>query len=109
MAPRGTIWGSICIVVTLSDIETIWTKFGQNPGFSLRNSVSLTPGPTVKGRSPCNDYDNIYFGNFPLILGLKMNCSYRYINNKMLLGLFIVNKFGGKYLKVLLGPNSLKF
>ena len=49
MAPRGTIWGSICIVVTLSDIETIWTKFGQNPGFSLRNSVSLTPGPTVKG------------------------------------------------------------
>ena len=48
MAPRGTIWGSICIVVTLSDIETIWTKFGQNPGFSLRNSVSLTPGPTVK-------------------------------------------------------------
>ena len=51
MAPRGTIWGSICIVVTLSDIETIWTKFGQNPGFSLRNSVSLTPGPTVKGKS----------------------------------------------------------
>ena len=48
MAPRGTIWGSICIVVTLSDIETIWTKFGQNPGFSLRNSVSLTPGPTIK-------------------------------------------------------------
>ena len=48
MAPRGTIWGSFCIVVTLSDIETIWTKFGQNPGFSLRNSVSLTPGPTVK-------------------------------------------------------------
>ena len=48
MAPRGTIWGSICIVVTLSDIETIWTKFGQNLGFSLRNSVSLTPGPTVK-------------------------------------------------------------
>ena len=48
MALRGTIWGSICIVVTLSDIETIWTKFGQNPGFSLRNSVSLTPGPTVK-------------------------------------------------------------
>ena len=48
MAPRGTIWGSICIEVTLSDIETIWTKFGQNPGFSLRKSVSLTPGPTVK-------------------------------------------------------------
>ena len=48
MAPRGTIWGSICIVVTLSDIETIWTKFGQNPGFSLRKFVSLTPGPTVK-------------------------------------------------------------
>ena len=48
MAPRGTIWGSICIEVTLSDIETIWTKFGQSPGFSLRNSVSLTPGPTVK-------------------------------------------------------------
>ena len=47
MAPRGTIWGSICIEVTLSDIETIWTKFGQNPVFSLRNSVSLTPGPTV--------------------------------------------------------------
>ena len=47
MAPRGTIWGSICIVVTLSDIETIWTKFGQNPRFSLRKSVSLTPGPTV--------------------------------------------------------------
>ena len=51
MAPRGTIWGSICIVVTLSDIETIWTKFGQNPGFSLRNSVSLTPGPTVNRES----------------------------------------------------------
>ena len=50
MAPRGTIWGSICIEVTLSDIETIWTKFGQNPGFSLRNSVSLTPGLTVKGK-----------------------------------------------------------
>ena len=48
MAPRGTIWGSICIEVTLSDIETIWTKFGQNPGFSLRNSVSLSPGPAVK-------------------------------------------------------------
>ena len=48
MAPRGTIWGSICIVVTLSDIETIWTKFGQNREFSLRNSVSLTPGLTVK-------------------------------------------------------------
>ena len=47
MSPRGTIWGSFCIVVTLSDIETIWTKFGQNPGFSLGNSVSLTPGPTV--------------------------------------------------------------
>ena len=47
MAPRGTIWGSICIEVTLSDIETIWTKFGQNLEFSLRNSVSLTPGPTV--------------------------------------------------------------
>ena len=48
MAPRGTIWGSICIEVTFSDTETIWTKFGQNPGFSLRNSVSLTPAPTVK-------------------------------------------------------------
>ena len=48
MASRGTIWGSFCIVVTLSDIETIWTKFGQNPGFSLRKSVSLTLGPTVK-------------------------------------------------------------
>ena len=48
MAPRGTIWGSICIVVTLSDIETIWTKFGQNPRFSLRKSVSLTPGLSVK-------------------------------------------------------------
>ena len=48
MAPRGTIWGSICIEVTLNDIETIWTKFGQNPGFSLRNSVSLTSGLTVK-------------------------------------------------------------
>ena len=57
MAPRGTIWGSICIVVTLSDIETIWTKFGQNPGFSLRNSVSLTPGPTVKKfKEFCLDY-----------------------------------------------------
>ena len=54
MAPRGTIWGSICIEVTLSDIETIWTKFGQNPGFSLRNSVSLTPGPTVKVLSKDN-------------------------------------------------------
>ena len=51
MAPRGTIKGSICIVVTLSDIETIWTKFCQNPKFSLRNSVSLTPGPTVKWMS----------------------------------------------------------
>ena len=48
MAPRGTIWGSICIVVTLSDIETIWTKFGQNLGFSMRNSVSMTPGLAVK-------------------------------------------------------------
>ena len=48
MAPRGTISGSICIEVTLSDIETIWTKFGKNPGFSLRNFVSLTPGPTIK-------------------------------------------------------------
>ena len=48
MAPRGTLWGSFCDVVTLSVIETIWTKFGQNPGFSLRNSVSLTPGRTVK-------------------------------------------------------------
>ena len=48
MAPRGTIWGSICIVVTLSDKETIWTKFGQNPGFSLRNSVSLSLGLDVK-------------------------------------------------------------
>ena len=48
MAPRGTIWGSICIVVTLSVIETIWTKFGQSPRFSLRNSVSLSPGPAVK-------------------------------------------------------------
>ena len=38
-------------MVTLSDIETIWTKFGQNLGFSLRNSVSLTPGPTVKSKS----------------------------------------------------------
>ena len=53
MAPRGTIWGSFCIVVTLSDIETIWTKFGQNPGFSLRKSVSLTPGPTVKKQKVC--------------------------------------------------------
>ena len=56
MAPRGTIWGSICIVVTLSDIETIWTKFGQNPGFSLRNSVSLTPGPTVKVSRKYNNF-----------------------------------------------------
>ena len=48
--PRGTIWASICIVVTLSDIETIWTKFGQNPEFSLRNSVPLSPGPAVKQR-----------------------------------------------------------
>ena len=48
MAPRGTLWGSFCVVVTLSVIETIWTKFGQNLGFSLRNSVSLSPGPAVK-------------------------------------------------------------
>ena len=48
VAPMGTIWGSFCIVVTLSDIETIWIKFGQNPGFSLINSVLLTPGQTVK-------------------------------------------------------------
>ena len=34
-------------MVTLSVIETIWTKFGQNPEFSLRNSVSLSPGPAV--------------------------------------------------------------
>ena len=48
MAPWGSLWGSSCVVVTLCAIETICTNFGQNPGFSLRNSVSLTPGPTVK-------------------------------------------------------------
>ena len=48
MAPRGTLWGSFCDVATLSVIETILTKFGQNLGFSLRNSVSLSPGPAVK-------------------------------------------------------------
>ena len=47
MAPRGTLWGSFCVVVTLSVIETIWTEFGQNLEFSLRNSVSLSPGPAV--------------------------------------------------------------
>ena len=48
VAPRGTLLGSFCIVVTLSVIETIWTKFGQILRFSLRNSVSLSPGPAVK-------------------------------------------------------------
>ena len=48
MTPRGTLWGSFCVVVTLSVIETIWNKFGQNLGFSLRNSVPLSPGPAVK-------------------------------------------------------------
>ena len=47
VAPRGTLWESFCVVVTLSIIETIWTKFVHNPGFSLRNSVSLAPGPAV--------------------------------------------------------------
>ena len=47
MATKGTNRGSFCAVLTLSVIETTCTKFGQNPRFSLRNSVSLTPGPTV--------------------------------------------------------------
>ena len=47
MSVWGTILGSICILVILSDIETILTKFGQNPGFSLRNSVSMSLGPAV--------------------------------------------------------------
>ena len=34
--------------MTLSVIETIWTNFGQNLVFSLRNSVSLSPGLAVK-------------------------------------------------------------
>ena len=70
MAPRGTIWGPFCIVVTLSDIETIWTKFGQNPGFSLRKSVSLTPGPTVKEAS------KIDITQFVMIIGsMKLSIS----------------------------------
>ena len=48
MATRGTNRGSFCAVVTLSVIETTCTKFGQNPRFSLRKSVSLTPGLSVK-------------------------------------------------------------
>ena len=48
MATRGTKRGSFCDVVTLSVIETTCTKFGQNPRFSLRKSVSLTPGLSVK-------------------------------------------------------------
>ena len=48
VAPMATLWGSFCNVATLSVIETIWTKFGQNPGFSQRKSVSLSPGLTVK-------------------------------------------------------------
>ena len=69
-------------MVTLSDIETIWTKFGQNPGFSLRNSVSLTPGPTVKSLSksdffPFNPLAEIFFRsrgeNYPL-KNSKLDC-----------------------------------
>ena len=48
MATKGTNRGSFCAVVTLSVIETTCTKFGQNPRFSLRKSVSLTPGLSVK-------------------------------------------------------------
>ena len=48
MATKGTNRGSFCAVLTLSVIETTCNKFGQNPRFSLRKSVSLTPGLSVK-------------------------------------------------------------
>ena len=52
MATKGTNRGSFCAVLTLSVIETTCTKFGQNPRFSLRKSVSLTPGLSVKTATP---------------------------------------------------------
>ena len=53
-------------MATLSVIETILTKFGQNPGFSLRKSVSLTPGPTVK--DPQGVLDSLFLGNLMTIV-----------------------------------------